>query len=118
MLGSMMRGAQDNEPVRIVIATLGAKLDVVQIQKDSLATTRNDAPSSIAPHDETAHGRWHVLPSAAWSDAHVGRRLVLASVDDAHRFALQTTLRVACPSDGKPSSASATRSRSLIERRL
>jgi hypothetical protein len=72
MLGSMVRGAQENEPVRIVIAALGAKLDMVQIQENSLATTRDDAPSSIAPHDETPHGRWHVLPSAACSGAHVG----------------------------------------------
>jgi hypothetical protein len=52
-----------------------------------MATTRNDAPPSIAPHDETAHRRWHVLPSAAWSDAHVGDGLVLTSVDDANGLA-------------------------------
>jgi hypothetical protein len=91
----MVRGAQENEPVRIVIAALGAKLDVVQIQENSLATTRNDAPSSIAPHDETAHGRWHVLPSAARSDAHVGDGLVVTSVDDANGLAPQAPRRIA-----------------------
>jgi hypothetical protein len=64
VLRSVMRRAQHSSRIGVVIAALRAKLGVMEIHKDSVATPWNHASSAIAAHDLAPH-RWrHVLPRA------------------------------------------------------
>jgi hypothetical protein len=47
-----------------MIAALGAKLNVVQIQEIPMPTAWHDAPPAIPPHDGAPHGRRNILPRA------------------------------------------------------
>ncbi len=64
VLGAVVAGAQRDECVGIVVAALGAKDDVVEIEKDTVAATRHGAASPVASENLPAHGRWDVLARA------------------------------------------------------
>src|SRR5258707_13698378 len=64
VLCAVMGGAQRDQCVGIVVAALGAKDDVVKIEKGPMAATRHDAASPVASDNLTAHGRWNVLARA------------------------------------------------------
>jgi hypothetical protein len=55
-----------------VIAALGAKFNVVQVEKYRMIASWDDAPPAIAAQDLTAHRGRHVLPSLGGQRAHVG----------------------------------------------
>src|SRR5262249_15623008 len=69
VLRPVMRATQDDEPIRIMRPPLRPKVDVVDVQKNSVPTAKNRAPSPMSSHDYASHGRRYVLPSAR---AHVG----------------------------------------------
>src|SRR5258708_39958740 len=75
-----MSAAQDDEQIRIVAAAFGARHYVMDIDEHALVTPGNDATLSVAPHDEPAHRRRHVLPRALGPCAHVGARVWLVEV--------------------------------------
>jgi hypothetical protein len=64
VLSPVVSGAQGDKRVGIVIAALGAKDDVVQIQKNRVAATGHDTASAVASKDFAAHRRWDVLVGA------------------------------------------------------
>ena len=66
--------AQDGQRIGVVITTFGARHHVMNVQEYRLSATRNDTPSSIAPHHQAPHRRRNVLPGAAGPRAHVGGR--------------------------------------------
>jgi hypothetical protein len=84
VLGTVMRGAEDHEGVRVVIAALGAKLHVVQIKEHPVSTTWNDAPAAVAPHDLATHGRRHVLSCPRRSRRHRRRGPAVATGAKTH----------------------------------
>jgi hypothetical protein len=88
----MMGAAEDGQRVRIVTAAFRAKHDVVNIHEYALRTPRNDAPSSVASQDETAHGRRHALRCSRRSRAHVGGGRWLTDVDPRPRRAIGARL--------------------------
>jgi hypothetical protein len=65
VLCAVVRSAQRDERVWIVSASFRAKDDVVEIEKDGVATSWNDAPPSVAPHD---------LATNCWRNVLVGAR--------------------------------------------
>jgi hypothetical protein len=58
----------------IVIATLRAKVDVVNVQEDTVAASGDHASTAVASHDLAANARRDVLPRARHRLTHVGRR--------------------------------------------
>src|SRR5882672_3463850 len=64
MLSSVVRGAQGDEHVGIMVAAFGARDDVVEIQKNRVAAAGHDAASAVAAKDFATHGRWDVLVGA------------------------------------------------------
>jgi len=65
VLRAVVRSAQRDEHVWIVIAAFRARNDVVEIEKNSVATSWNDAPPSVAPHD---------FATSCWRNVLVGAR--------------------------------------------
>ena len=78
--GTMMSRAGHDERVGIVISALGTKLDVMEIEKDPVATAWNHAAPAVASHHLTTHGRRNVLPCALRARSWRGR--VGHSLDD------------------------------------
>jgi hypothetical protein len=64
MLGSMMGTAKDDEAIRIVVATLRAKIDVVQVQKNAIFAPWDHAMTAVSSHDQATNTRWDILPRA------------------------------------------------------
>jgi hypothetical protein len=63
VLRSMVRTAQDDDVVGIVVATLRAKVDMVKIQINAVSTPGDHAPTAVASHDLTTNAWRDVLPS-------------------------------------------------------
>jgi hypothetical protein len=61
VLGTVMRGTEDDELVGVVSAAFGTELHVVDVHKHRVGTAENDAPAAVSPHDLAAHGGWHLL---------------------------------------------------------
>jgi hypothetical protein len=64
VLSSVVRGAQGDERIGIMVATFGAKDDVMQIEKYGVSTAGHDAASAVSAKDFAAHCRWDVLVGA------------------------------------------------------
>jgi hypothetical protein len=61
VLSSVVRGAQGDQRIGIVVASFGSRNDVVQIEKNRVSTAGHDAASAVAAKDFAAHCRWNVL---------------------------------------------------------
>jgi hypothetical protein len=61
VLGSMMRAAQNNQIVRSVVSTVGAKLEMVEVQKSRVRAARNYTTTKIPTHHCATHCRWDIL---------------------------------------------------------
>jgi hypothetical protein len=72
MDGSMMHGAQRRKVRCLIAATLGARLDVVHIDKRGVSAAGHAATVSIASEDGAANGGWDALLRALAARAHVG----------------------------------------------
>jgi hypothetical protein len=59
--GTVVRGTEDDEGVRVVIATLGAKPNVVEVHEHRARAAWNHAPAAVAAHHLASHRRRHVL---------------------------------------------------------
>jgi hypothetical protein len=66
VLGSVVRRTQRDERIGIVVAAFGPKDEVVEIEKNGMATPWNHAAPAIAAKNATSHGRWHILMSSSW----------------------------------------------------
>ncbi len=71
---AMVRRAQDDQAIWIVVAALGAKLDVVDVEKDAVATERDDAASVISSHDLAPGRGRNFLARSRRGFTHVGLR--------------------------------------------
>src|SRR5688572_1521455 len=71
MHGAMVGAAEYDEAVRVVIAALGARLQVVHIDEMRVLAARNDTAPVIAPYHLPSHGGWNVLGRSP-RDAPVG----------------------------------------------
>src|SRR5260221_10115003 len=72
VLGPVMSGTQDDHRLRIMLATLGSRHNVMYVDEHRVATSRNHAASAVSPYDLAAHGWWHALASA--NPSRLGRR--------------------------------------------
>ena len=61
MGGAMMRGAHDQESIRIMISALGATLDVMNVHEYPIATAWNHASAAVSSRDMAPHRRRNVL---------------------------------------------------------
>jgi hypothetical protein len=94
VLGTVMRGAEDDECVGVVSAAFGTKSHVVEVHENRVGTAWNDAPAAVPPHDFAPDGWRDVLSRSrralhAWRGVHrvcfcvalgVGSRLHLGSM--------------------------------------
>jgi hypothetical protein len=61
---AVMRAAQHHQIVRIIIATLRAQIQVMQIDKGGIPTPRHHTPPLIAPEHFPTNRRWRALRRA------------------------------------------------------
>ena len=62
---AVMSAACRDEIVRVVTTAVGARANVVQIEKRGGPTTWHDAAPAVATQHRPAHGRRHVLPGTS-----------------------------------------------------
>jgi hypothetical protein len=84
MLRAVVRRAQHDHPIFVVVSSFGAKDDVVDVDERSVATPGYDAAPAVATEDLAAEGRRNVLMSTRCP--HVGR-IVHRSAPDLLRIA-------------------------------
>jgi len=63
VLCPVVRRTKKDEGILVVVSALGTRHDVVDVDERRVTTSRNDAPSSVAPHDLASNRRWDVLMS-------------------------------------------------------
>jgi hypothetical protein len=73
MRGAMMRRTQDDESIRVVVSTFRTKLDVMNIDEDSMTATRNHATSTVSSDDMTPNRGWNRLLGAGQCPFLIGR---------------------------------------------
>ena len=61
VLGTMMRGAQRDERVRIMLTAFGARNDMVKIEKRGVPATWHDATSAVASQNLASYRRRDLL---------------------------------------------------------
>jgi hypothetical protein len=62
--GAVVRRAQNNETLGIVISSLGAKPDVVNVEKNPVTAAWNHAATAVSPHDLAPGGGRDVMARA------------------------------------------------------
>src|SRR5262245_29642626 len=90
MLRPVMRATQSDETIRVVIASFRSESEVMDIQKETVATARNHASTAIAPHDFPASSRRNRLARA--SITHVGGKVQVLRVTLGHLHDLRSHL--------------------------
>jgi hypothetical protein len=70
VLRAMMRAAEDNEAAGIVTAALGSEIEVVNVEKEAVATAWNHTPTAVPAHDIATDSRGNRLARASLT--HVG----------------------------------------------
>jgi hypothetical protein len=70
----VMRSANGDETIRLVVSTLRAKFDVVDVQENTVATSGDHAATAVASQDLATNTRRNALPGAPRGLTHVGGR--------------------------------------------
>ena len=83
MQSPMVRGAEHDEVVFFVRATVGAGVDVVDVDERRIATVGNRATSMVAAHDFAAKCWGNRLGRARWF-THVGLAVCIGSEQPAN----------------------------------
>jgi hypothetical protein len=94
MDGAVMRRTNRNQVIRIVIATLGTRIDVVHIHKRSVPAAREHAATVVPPQHRPAHCGRNVLTCSGRRggvETHVGLTKVLR-VTHGHRHDLRANV--------------------------